>query len=60
MTASLFVTEDTRVARLLAEEQLVFRNMETDATARISRRYAPATRPRPACCTVICFVISGA
>jgi phosphate:Na+ symporter len=33
MTASLFVTEDTRVARLLAEEKLVFRNMETDATA---------------------------
>ncbi len=33
MAASLFVTEDTRAARLLAEEKLVFRTMETDATA---------------------------
>jgi phosphate:Na+ symporter len=30
--ASLFVTEDVRAARLLAEEKLAFRNMENDAT----------------------------
>jgi phosphate:Na+ symporter len=33
MAASLFVTEDTRVARLLAEEKMTFRTLENAATA---------------------------
>ena len=33
LAASLFVTEDSRAARLLAEEKLIFRNIESDATA---------------------------